>query len=150
MKIALGADHGGFVHKERIADYLKKNNHEVIDFGCHNTDSCDYPLISKEVALSVSKGQTERGILLCGTGVGMSIVANKIKGIRAACCWSDAVAMLVSQHNMSNVLCLPGRYATSDQIIRWIDIWLSTPYSTEERHKRRIGEIAEIEKEFFK
>jgi len=150
MKIAIGSDHGGYIHKAKIIEYLRKNIHEVVDFGCNSTESCDYPPIAKEVALNVSGGKLEKGILICGTGVGMAIAANKIKGIRAACCWSDAVAMLIAQHNMANIICLPGRYATSDQIIRWIDIWLSTPYSTEERHKKRVAEISEIENEFCK
>ena len=150
MKIAFGNDHAGFAQKAKIIAYLKSKKHEVLEFGCNSTDSCDYPPVAKEVALKVACGAAEKGILICGTGVGMSIAANKIKGIRAACCWADELAPLISEHNMANIICLPGRFATAEQMIKWIELWLATPHSTEPRHKNRIDQISGLEKEFMK
>jgi ribose 5-phosphate isomerase B len=150
MKIAFGNDHAGYAHKTKIIAFLKGKKHEVLEFGCNSADSCDYSPVAKEVALKVARGAAEKGILICGTGVGMSIAANKIKGIRAACCWADEIAPLISEHNMANIICLPGRFATAEQMIKWIETWLATPQSSEPRHKNRIRQISELETEFMK
>ena len=150
MKIAFGNDHAGYEHKAKIVGWLKGKKHEVLEYGCNSKDSCDYPPVAREVALKVAGGAAEKGILICGTGIGMSIAANKIKGIRAACCWADDIAPLISHHNMANIICLPGRFATTEQMIKWIEIWLATAQSTEPRHRNRIKQISEIENEFMK
>ncbi|MCX5781927.1 MAG: ribose 5-phosphate isomerase B [Elusimicrobia bacterium] len=146
MKIIFGCDHAGYAHKALILDFLKKEKYSVLDFGCDCAESCDYTPIAKKVADAVSKGDAERGILICGTGVGMSIAANKFKGVRAACCWADEIASLISKHNMANIICLPGRFADTKDLIKWIKIWIDTPHSTEKRHINRIQQISEIEK----
>jgi len=150
MKIAFGCDHAGFQHKAIILEYLRNKGHGIADLGCNSKVSCDYPPIARAVALKVAGKEAEKGILICGTGAGMSIAANKIRGIRAACCWADDVAKFISQHNMANIICLPGRFANTEQIIRWIEMWLDTPHSTEARHINRINQVTEIEKEFMK
>lgn len=146
MKIALGSDHAGFENpppyfKPAIADHLRACGHEVIDCGTDGPDAVDYPDVANAVSKSILSGESEAGVLLCGAGIGMSIAANRHKGIRAATVDSDEMARLARSHNNSNVLCLGRRIHTIDEIIRYLDIWLDTPFQGEERHARRLGKI---------
>lgn len=136
MKIVIGADHGGFTYKQKILEHLK--GYMVEDFGTFSDTSCDYPVIAKKVAHAVSSGEFDRGILICGTGIGMSIAANKIKGIRAALCGDTFSAHATREHNDSNVLCLGARVIGDELAIDIVDIWLKTEFSAQKRHQRRI------------
>jgi ribose 5-phosphate isomerase B len=139
MKIAIGADHGGYEYKQEIIKHL--TNFEIKDFGTFSNDSCDYPEFAKQVAKEVAAGNYDRGILICGTGIGMSICANKFKGIRAALCSDTFSAKATREHNDSNILCMGARVIDLPLALEITDIWLNTPFSGEERHKRRIGMI---------
>ena len=110
MKIAVGADHGGFERKTEIVAFLQKLGHKVVDVGCYSEESVDYPDYARKVAKAVSLNRAERGILVCGTGIGMCIAANKLAKIRAAVCWNVKTAKLAAEHNQANVLCLSGRF----------------------------------------
>lgn len=140
LKIAIGADHGGFALKEKIVEYLKSKNIEYKDFGCFSMDSCDYPEYAKIVANEVAKGVFNRGILVCGSGIGMSIAANKTKGIHAALCWNEATATSARTHNNSNVLCLGERQIGIDMGLKIVDIWLNTEFEGG-RHQKRVDMI---------
>lgn len=140
VKIAIGSDHGGFELKAKIADYLKSKNIEIKDFGTFSNESCDYPVFAKEVALEVSKGGFDRGILICGTGIGVSIVANKIKGIRAALCYDTFCAKMSREHNNANILCLGQRVISKDLALEIVDIWLNTEFEGG-RHSVRVNMI---------
>jgi ribose 5-phosphate isomerase B len=144
MRIAVGSDHRGFAIKAKIVDLLKKLQHEVIDAGSHTSDACDYPDIASLVASQVSKGQVDRGILICGTGIGMCIVANKFPGVRAAPCHDDLTAEMSRRHNDLNVLCLSADMLGERLIDRMIEIWLKTGFEGG-RHARRVEKIAEVE-----
>ncbi len=141
MKIAIGADHGGYEYKESIKSTLQAKGYEVIDFGTNSNESCDYPLFAKAVSKSVVSKECDRGILICGTGIGMSIVANKFKGIRAALCSDEFSAKATREHNDSNILCMGARVIDKDLALKITAIWLETPFSNEERHIRRINMI---------
>lgn len=141
MKIAIGADHGGFKYKEEIKLMLQKADYEVKDFGTDSEASCDYPIYAKAVAKAVASGEYERGILICGTGIGMSITANKFKGCRAALCSDTFSAKATREHNNSNILCMGERVIDINTAKEITKIWLSTPFSNEERHIRRINMI---------
>ena len=143
MKIAFGCDHAGIVIKERIIKFVESLGHQVIDYGTFSEQSCDYPDFALKVAESVAKKTADKGILICGTGIGMSIAANKVKGIRAAVCWNKETAALISQHNNANIICAGARFATVEDICSWIKIFLETKF--EERHIKRINKIIEIE-----
>ena len=145
MKIALGCDHGGLEHKNAIGEFLKENGFEVVDFGIYEQVSVDYPDIAKKVCESIQKGETERGILVCGTGIGMSIAANKYKGIRAAACSEHFSAKFTRLHNNSNVLCLGGRVVGVGTAIELADLFVNTEFEGG-RHQNRIDKITEIEK----
>jgi ribose 5-phosphate isomerase B len=145
MKIALGCDHGGLEHKNAIGEFLKENGFEVVDFGIYEQVSVDYPDIAKKVCESIINGETERGILVCGTGIGMSIAANKYKGIRAAACSEHFSAKYTRLHNNSNVLCLGGRVVGVGTAIELADLFVNTEFEGG-RHQNRIDKIAEIEK----
>ena len=144
MKIALGCDHGGLEHKNAIGEFLKEAGHEVVDFGIYEQVSVDYPDIAKKVCESIIKGETERGILVCGTGIGMSIAANKYKGIRAAACSEHFSAKYTRLHNNSNVLCLGGRVIGVGTAIELADIFIDTQFEGG-RHETRVNKIIEIE-----
>ena len=144
MIIAVGADHGGFTLKKEIISFLKTLNIEVKDLGTFNEESVDYPDFAKKVALSVSKGESEKGILICGTGIGMSIAANKIGGIRAALITSDYDAEMSAKHNNANIITMGGRTTTPDLAKRYIKIWLNTEFEGG-RHNRRLSKIEQIE-----
>lgn len=141
MKIALGADHGGFNYKNKIKAYLASLGLDVEDVGTFNTDSCDYPEIAQKVGELVSTGTVDKGILICGTGIGMSIAANKVQGVRAALCSDTFSAKATSEHNNSNILCLGERVIGEGLMFDIVKIWLETPFSNEERHIRRINSI---------
>ena len=144
MKIAFGCDHAGFEIKEKIINFVKSLGHEIIDCGTNSNQSCDYPDFAFKVAESVAKNIADKGILICGTGIGMSIAANKVKGIRAAVCWNKETAALISQHNNANIICAGARFASVDDICSWIKIFLETKF--EERHLKRINKIIALEK----
>lgn len=144
MKIALACDHAGFELKEKVKDYLK--DHEVIDFGTYNDSSMDYPDTGFKAATAVSKGDCERGILICGSGIGMSIVANKVPGVRAALCQTETFARLSRQHNNANVLVLSGRFIASYLAGDMIKTWLNTKFEAG-RHENRIIKIKKYENE---
>ena len=140
VKVAVGSDHGGFEYKAKIIDYLKEHNFEYEDVGTFTKDSCDYPIIAKKVANKVVSGEADKGILICGTGIGMSITANKVKGIRAALCSDTFSARATRAHNNSNILCLGERVIGDCLALDIVDVWLHTKFEGG-RHQRRIDEI---------
>ena len=144
MKIAIGCDHGGLSHKNAIAEHLKERGFSVSDFGIYETVSVDYPFIAEKVCESIVSGECELGILVCGTGIGMSIAANKIKGIRAAACSEHFSAKYTRLHNNSNVLCLGGRVIGEGTAVELADIFVDTEFEGG-RHQRRVDMITEIE-----
>lgn len=142
MKLSIGSDHGGFLLKQQVIDYLKKQNHEVIDYGCNSLDSCDYPIFAKEVAKDVSLEKVDFGILICTTGIGMSITANKFKGVRAALVTNLESAKLTRMHNNSNVICLGAKFTPYENAIEFIDAFLNEKFEGG-RHERRVSLIEE-------
>ena len=144
MKIALGCDHGGLEHKNAIGEFLKEQGFEVVDFGIYEQVSVDYPDIATPLCESIIKGETERGILVCGTGIGMSIAANKFKGIRAAACSEHFSAKYTRLHNNSNVLCLGGRVIGIGTAVELADIFVNTEFEGG-RHQKRVDKITAIE-----
>ena len=142
--IAIGSDHGGFDLKKVVINYLKKNNIDFVDVGCFNTDSVDYPDIACDVCKKIQNSECEKGILICGTGIGISIAANKHKGIRAALCGDTFSAKYTRLHNDSNVLCMGGRVIGSGLAEEITDIFLTTEFEGG-RHLNRIIKISEIE-----
>ncbi len=150
MKIALGSDHGGFALKEKIKAYLIEKGYEIEDFGTYSTESVDYPAFALKAALAVSKGECEKGIVICSTGIGISIAANKVKGIRAALCGDLLSARLTREHNDTNVLALGAFIVAEKLTYAIVDTWLGTDFSKEERHQRRIDGITEIENKYLK
>ncbi|MCX5726732.1 MAG: ribose 5-phosphate isomerase B [Candidatus Saganbacteria bacterium] len=149
MKIAVGADHKGFKLKQKIVKILEDKGHEAKDFGTKKEESCDYPPIAYEVAKSVSMGQSERGILICDTGIGMTIAANKVKGVRAGLANTVEKVRLCREHNDCNVLSLSTMDVDQNKLPEIIDMFLTTE-ALGERHARRVGEIKDIEKQEFK
>lgn len=144
--IAIGSDHGGYSLKEAIGLHLKSEGVEYKDFGTYSEESVDYPRFAVAVAKSVSSGESKTGILCCGTGIGVSIAANKIRGIRAALCFDENYAELARKHNNANILCLGGRVMDSQKAVKLVDIFLKTPFDGE-RHEKRISQITAIEVE---
>ena len=140
LKVALGCDHGGFVYKQKIIDYLKARNIEFVDVGTYTREACDYPDIARSVTELVASGQVDRGILVCGTGIGMSIAANKVHGIRAALCCDTYSARVSRAHNNANILCLGERVIGEHLALDITDIWLKTGFEGG-RHKRRVDII---------
>lgn len=145
MKIALGADHAGFRLKEQLRDRLQAAGHEVLDVGTTSEESTDYPNYAHKVTEKVVHGEAERGILVCATGLGMSIAANKVHGIRAGLAYNEDTARLTRAHNDANVLTLAQKYTPFEDAAKFVDIFLSTPFEGG-RHQRRVNEITEIEK----
>ena len=141
MRVALGSDHGGFELKQEIIKYLEEKNIEYKDYGCSSTESTDYPIYAKKVAHGILEGECELGILVCGTGIGISITANKIKGIRAAVCTDCFTAEATRLHNDANILALGGRVVGTGLAVKIVDTILNTPFSGDERHIRRIAQI---------
>ncbi len=146
MKIAIGSDHRGFMAKERLKGLLADLGYEVVDFGTDTPKSYDYPDVAAPVARAVAGGQVERAILLCGTGLGVSISANKVCGIRAALCHDELTAQMSRQHNDANVLCLPADLIGEALMRRIVEVWLETAFEGG-RHARRVMKIMEIEKQ---
>ena len=144
--IAIASDHGGFAMKQLLIEHLKESGVELEDLGCYTEDSVDYPAYAEKAARGVAEGVYDRAILVCGTGIGMSIAANKIPGVRAALCSDCYSAEMTRLHNDSNVLCLGGRTIGSELAKRITDIWIETPFSGMEKHSRRIGMIAGMER----
>ena len=144
MRIALGNDHRGFLVKQRIANYLRERGHELTDHGTGNEDSVDYPVYAALVARDVARGKADRGILICGTGLGMAMAANKIPGIRANPAHDDVTAELARSHNDSNVLCLSADLLGERLIEHIVGIWLKTEFQGG-RHGRRVALIRELE-----
>lgn len=140
-KIAIGADHAGFELKEKVTDYLKRSGFEFKDYGTYSSESADYPDFSHPVALAVENKESDLGILICGSGNGVAITANKHQGIRAAICWLEELASLARQHNDANVLCLPARYISADLAMKIIDKFLNSSFEGG-RHERRVKKIA--------
>ena len=144
MKIAVGCDHGGLEHKNAIAEHLKERGFEVTDYGIYEHKSVDYPEIAQKLCDGIVNGDNELGILVCGTGIGMSIAANKVKGIRAAACSEHFSAKYTRLHNNSNVLCLGGRVIGVGTAIELADLFVDTQFEGG-RHQRRIDMITDIE-----
>ncbi len=149
MKIAIGCDHGGIVLKPAIVDLLQSREIEVVDFGCYSTDSVDYPDYALKVAESVSKKEVDLGIILCGTGIGISIAANKVKGIRAAVAHDLFTAEMCKRHNNANILAMGGRVVSIDLAVEMTKKWLDTEFEGG-RHTNRINKITAIEDKYFK
>lgn len=146
MKIGIACDHGAYEAKETIKEMLIKEGHVVKDYGTYSVASCDYPDFAYACAKSVSDKENERGIVICGTGIGVSITANKVKGIRCALCSEPTSARLTREHNDSNMLAM-GQRTTGIEVMKDIvHTWIHTEFSGDERHQRRIDKITEIEK----
>lgn len=145
MKIAIGCDHGGISLKDSIVNYLEERGVQIEDFGTFGTESVDYPDFAYKVARSVVDGKADKGILMCGTGIGISIAANKVNGIRCALCHNTDTAKLTAMHNNSNVLAMGGRVIDADTAVNIVKAWLDTPFEGG-RHITRINKISEIEK----
>ena len=144
MKIALGCDHRGFTSKERVRDLLISHGHEVADVGSQEGCTSDYPDSGFQAARAVRDGDAQRGVLFCGNGIGMSIVANKVRGIRAALCHDELTAQMSRQHNDANVLCLPADLIGEELMKRVVEVWLSTEFEGG-RHQRRVDKILSFE-----
>lgn len=142
--IYLGSDHGGFKLKEKITEYLESKNYKYQDCGTYNNSSCDYPDFASQVVECVKKEKNNLGILICGTGIGMSIAANKYSGIRATLCYDEITAELSREHNDANILCLGERTTGIKKSLEILDIWLNTPFSNEKRHIKRLEKINNI------
>ena len=141
--IAIGSDHGGFSLKAEIMEHLEKRGFAYQDFGTYSEASCDYPVYGRAVAKAVAAGEYEFGILICGTGIGVSITANKVPGIRAALCGDCFSAQATREHNDANILALGARVTGPGLALKIVDTFLDTPFSGEERHARRISMIEE-------
>lgn len=141
--VALGCDHGGYELMQEVKKLLEKKGIAYKDFGTDSTASTDYPVYAKLVGKAVQSGECEKGILICGTGIGISITANKMKGIRCALCHDVFSAEATRQHNDANVLAMGGRVVGAGLALKIVETFLSTPFSDEERHKRRIAQMEE-------
>ena len=144
--IAIGSDHGGYLLKEEIKKHLKEKGYEFKDFGTDSTASCDYPVYAEKVCRAVQSGECEKGILICGTGIGMSMCANKCKGIRAAVCGDHFSAEFTRKHNNANVLCLGARVIGAGVAMQLVDIFLTTEYEGG-RHEKRDEMMMQLENE---
>jgi ribose 5-phosphate isomerase B len=145
MKIAIGSDHAGFNLKNRLRDLLKSEGYEVEDVGAYSAESSDYPDFAEKVGHAVTSGQAERGVLCCGTGVGIGIAANKIHGIRAAAVSEPVSARLARSHNDANVVCIGERIVGPEVAVDIVKTFLESPFSEGERHKRRIAKVSALE-----
>ncbi len=143
--IALGADHAGFELKEALKGWLIDRGYQVLDLGTHGSESVDYPDYAAQVAEAVADGKVERGVLVCGTGIGMAMTANKVPGIRAALCSDGFTARMSREHNDANVLALAGRLMESDMAVDILQLWLGTEFSGG-RHSRRLSKITDLER----
>ena len=141
--IGLGSDSAGYGLKQEVIEYLKDKGLEYKDYGCFDEQPCDYPIYAKKVAHAVADGECDRGILICGTGIGISIAANKVKGIRAAVCHDVFSAKATREHNDANILAMGARVIGPGHALMIVDTFLNTEFSNAERHKRRIAQIEE-------
>ena len=145
MKIAIGADHAGFSLKEKLRQKLAGEGYDVVDFGTGSAESCDYPDFAQRVGRDVAQGRSDRGILVCSTGIGMAMAANKVDGVRAAPAQNDDEVKLTREHNDANVLTLGAKYLDAPRALELIDIFLKTEFAGG-RHARRVAKIAQLEK----
>ncbi|MDY0294597.1 MAG: ribose 5-phosphate isomerase B [Acholeplasmataceae bacterium] len=143
MRIAVGSDHGGYELKEKIKSYLRSHDHDVVDFGTDSSASVDYPDYGKKVGLAIVSGSYDFGIVLCGTGIGISIAANKVPGVRAALVYDEQTAQLAKEHNNANIIALGGRTTTYEKAISIISAFMSSTF--EPRHQLRLDKIKKIE-----
>ena len=139
--IALGCDHGGYELMQEIMKYLDEKGYAYKNYGTYSTDSVDYPVYGRTVGEAVAKGECEKGILVCGTGIGISIAANKVPGVRAALCTDCFMAEATREHNDANILALGGRVVGTGLALKIVETFLTTPFSNDERHIRRIAQI---------
>lgn len=145
-RIAIASDHAGFKLKEEIEGFLKSEGYDVIDLGTHSEESVDYPDYAKELAVKIIAREADEGILCCGTGIGMSIAANKFPGIRAAVVVNEFMARMAREHNNANILCLSGRLTTPEEAKKLVKIWLDAKFEGG-RHERRVNKINEFDRE---
>ncbi len=145
MKLAMGCDHGGFALKERLKAYLEGQGHQVLDCGTCSTESCDYPIFGRAAAEAVARGECERGIVICTTGIGISITANKVRGIRCALCSDPLSAEMTRRHNDANMLAMGAGMVGPNLAERIVDVFLSTPFEGG-RHQRRVDLISDLER----
>ena len=145
MKIGIGNDHSALELKAEIIGFLKEKGYEIVDFGTNSTESCDYPIYGEKVARAVAAGEVEKGILICGTGLGISLAANKVEGIRAVVCSEPFTAKMSRAHNNCNILALGARVVGAELAKMIVDTWLSTEFEGG-RHQRRVDMIMDIEK----
>ena len=148
MKIAVCCDHGGLTLKNAVCKYLNDNGYEMMDYGTTCADSCDYPDFALSAAEAVASGACDRGIFVCTTGIGVSIVANKVPGVRCALCSEPLSARMTREHNDANALAMGGGYVGVNLALEIVRVFLETPFSQGENHKRRIAKLAEIEKKY--
>lgn len=141
MKISIGCDHGGYDLKETVKKYLEEKGYEVADCGCYSKDSCDYPEYARAAAAMVAGGDAEKGIVICTTGIGVSMVANKVKGVRCALCHNEHTAAMTRLHNDANMLAMGAGELSEKEALNITEIFLTTEFSEEERHIRRVRQI---------
>ncbi len=147
MRIAIGCDHGGFALKQEILPVLGALGHAVHDFGAYDCTPSDYPDVAKQVAKAVAAGEYDAGVLLCGTGIGVDMAANKVHGIRAALCHDTFSAHSSREHNNANILCMGGRVLGPGLARDIVTTWLAANYTGEERHRRRLAKVSELDAE---
>jgi len=140
MKLSIGSDHAGYAYKEEIKKYLSRKGYEVVDVGTHSTDSCDYPLFGRAAAEKVAEKEVDFGILVCSSGEGIMMTANKVKGVRCGLAYNDDVARLIRQHNNANMIAFGANFMKLEDVLRRIDIFLATDFEGG-RHERRVNEI---------
>ena len=148
MKVAIGSDHAGFDYKEIVKKHLEEKGFQVIDKGTYSKESVDYPIFGEAVAQAVASGEADRGIVICGTGIGISISANKVKGIRAALCTNEYMARMARKHNDANILAFGARVLGIDVALGIVDVFFETEFEGG-RHERRVNEIKNIEEKNF-
>lgn len=147
MKISIACDHGAYMLKNKVAQHLKDQGHEVVDFGTNGPESCDYPDFAAKAARAVADGTCEKGIVLCTTGIGVSITANKVKGIRCALLSDVLSAKMTRLHNDTNMMALGAGIVGENLALEIVDTWVATPFSGEARHQRRIDKVMALEQE---
>ena len=140
MKLSIGSDHAGYKYKEEIKKYLEAKGHQVRDCGTNSLDSCDYPIFGRAAAEAVAKGEVDFGIVVCSSGEGIMMTANKVKGVRCGLAYNDDVARLIRQHNNANMIGFGANFMSLEDVLRRIDIFLATPFEGG-RHERRVNEI---------
>jgi ribose 5-phosphate isomerase B len=148
MRIAIACDHRGFTVKQTLKIWLQERGHQVMDLGTHTDQACDYPDMALAAGMSIFNGEADRAVLVCGTGIGMSIVVNKVPGVRGALCHDQVTAELARRHNDANCLCLPGDMLTDGVAMQIVEAWLETPFEGG-RHERRLKKIQEFEQKLL-